>query len=220
MMRILNRIAVVACVAAAGALGTPAVRAQTTPPAPQEKQPVVTVEAKDADVRDVLTKLFKDADVKNFAIGNDVAGYITITLKNQPLEAALNLIARTASPRLTWSKTDGVYEVKRRAVRASGSDATVVLSEPQSAAESSGERRVDVIHLMYADARDIVAVLTGVRPEGMTGAFAYLPLNSVLTRYGRTSPAGGNNFASGTFGYGGIYGNSGGGTNPNGGQQP
>lgn len=190
-------------VAFAADFALPAVAQEHAAP-PTEKQkpaaPLVSVDARDADLRETLTALFKQAEVANYAIAPNVQGTVTLRLKDQPLDNALNVLARTASPRFSWSKTDGIYEVKRRATRRTS-------SEPEAASPTTEEEslglgdgtRVEVIRLMYADARDIAAVLGAIRPEGLRAAVAYDPLNRVVTQWGGSADSGFVNGAIGGF---------------------
>jgi type II secretory pathway component HofQ len=154
-------------------------------PAPESPAPGprVTIAAKEADVRAVLERLFADAKIENYSIANDVTGRVTLSLKDRSFEEALSLLARVARPPLAWRKIDGIYEVRvRPARRAEAADEDMPARE--QAVEIGGGRRVEVIKLMYADARDIVAVLSGLRPDHLTGAYAYVPLNRLITRWG------------------------------------
>lgn len=146
------------------------------PPAP----PRVTINARDADVRATLQDLFKQAKIANFALANDVRGTVTISLREKPFEEALTIVARIASPPLAWSKNDGFYQVK---LRASSAVTSLETQTPASVALGDGTR-VEVIRLMYADARDIVTALGAVKPSGLQAAIAYEPNNRVLSRWG------------------------------------
>lgn len=160
------------------------------PPAP----PLVSVDARDADVRQTLVDLFKRARVANYTIDSAVQGRITIVLKDKPFEEALTLVTRAAAPPLVWSKTDNFYQVRPRPIRRVAEAETVLPGIPDPAPVRVGPR-CEVIPLMYADARDIAAALGAVRPPDLTGAYAYVPNNNVLTRWG-----GANGFARGVIG--------------------
>ena len=186
-------IATVFALCAGGAAAPPAAYAQ------EKTEPVrVSVNAKDRPVREVVMDLFQQARIRNYTIANNVTGYITLSLKDKPFEEALTLLARTASPRLTWSKTDGFYEVRVRTTRRAAEAAEPAPAFDETAVEGADGTRVEVIHLMYADARDIVAVFEALRPPTLTGAFAYVPNNDVLTKWDPRAPAG--TFTSGVIG--------------------
>jgi len=154
------------------------------------------VSARDADVRSVLTDMFKQAKVANYTVANDVAGRVTLSLKDKPFEDALTLLCRAASPELSWSRTDDFYEVKLRRVRRVVAEESPLLPAPEAAvaAVSPGRERFERIPLMYTDPRTILAALNALRPEGMTAAVAYLPTNGLFVRYGGT-----NGFVSGVI---------------------
>ena len=80
----------------------------------QEKN--VSLDLKDAPVRTCLEMAFKQADINNFVIDNNVAGFVTMTITDQPFEVALKLIMRGASTPLTYTKENNVYIVKPRRI--------------------------------------------------------------------------------------------------------
>jgi hypothetical protein len=80
--------------------------------------PLFSVNVKDAPLRRVLEDLFTRAKV-DYAIDNNVGGFVTIRLSDRPLAEALTLVLRAASPQLAWSLADGVYTVRVRALRVS-----------------------------------------------------------------------------------------------------
>ena len=80
----------------------------------QEKN--VSLDLKDTPVRTCLEMAFKAADINNFVIDNNVAGFVTMTITDQPFEVALKLIMRGASTPLTYTKENNVYIVKPRRI--------------------------------------------------------------------------------------------------------
>jgi len=77
---------------------------------------LVSLELKDAPVRTTIELVFKQAGIKNYLIDNEVAGVITMTITEQPLESTLKLIMRAATLPLTYTKENNVYIVKVRKV--------------------------------------------------------------------------------------------------------
>ena len=165
------------------------------PPSPPPP-PVVTVSARDADVRAVLADMFKQAKIANYTVANNVAGYVTLSLKDKPFDDALTLLCKAASPELSWSKTDSFYEVKLRRVRRVAEDETA--PAPEVIAAYPAAVRYERIGMMYSDPRTILAALNALRPEEMTAAIAYLPTNALFVRYGGMTSSGG--FMSGVIG--------------------
>ena len=55
----------------------------------------VTLDVKDADVRDVLQSLKTQCGVKNMIIDKDVAGKATFYLRDVPCETAFRVVLRT-----------------------------------------------------------------------------------------------------------------------------
>ena len=176
------------------------------PPAP----PLVSVTARDAEVKAVITDLFQQAKISDYTISNDVAGRITISLKDKPFEDALTLIARVNVPPLSWNKTDGFYQIKiRRVSPRSAGEVPVAAMEPPPPVPDAGN--VEWVPLMFTDPRGIVQAIEALRPPGLIAAFAYMPTNGLLVRFGRT----GDPLVTGTIGggpgaAGGGAGNTGG----------
>ena len=74
----------------------------------------VTITAQDAPVRSTLEALFKQAGIKNYLLENEVAGFVTLSLTDQPMESALKLVLRANSIPLAYTKQDGVWIIKIR----------------------------------------------------------------------------------------------------------
>jgi len=76
----------------------------------------ITLDLKDAPIRATLELAFKQAGINNYVIDNEVAGFITMTITDQPFENTLKLIMRAASTPLTYVKENDVYIVKLRKI--------------------------------------------------------------------------------------------------------
>jgi type II secretory pathway component HofQ len=59
------------------------------------KPKTVTLDVKDADVRDVLQSLKTQCGVKNMIIDKDMAGKATFYLRDVPCETAFRVVLRT-----------------------------------------------------------------------------------------------------------------------------
>jgi len=80
--------------------------------AQQERNPnSITLDLKDAPIRTVIEMAFKQAGITNYVIDNNVAGFVTMTITDQPFENALKLIMRAATTPLTYIKENNVYIV-------------------------------------------------------------------------------------------------------------
>jgi len=91
--------------------------APTTAYAQQERNPnSITLDLKDAPIRTTLEMAFKQAGITNYVIDNNVAGFVTMTITEQPFENALKLIMRAATVPLTYIKENNVYIVKPRQI--------------------------------------------------------------------------------------------------------
>src|ERR1051325_6347813 len=85
------------------AVGFAPVVSRAQAPAGTQQLPPVTLDLRDAPVRQALEQLFKNAKVQ-YVIDPAVQGYISsLNIKDQPFRNALNLIVRTASPPLSYS---------------------------------------------------------------------------------------------------------------------
>ena len=62
--------------------------------APVEAQPRISLEVRDADVRETL-RLLTEAGGLNLVIGPDVQGTVTLRLRNVPVEDALQIVLKT-----------------------------------------------------------------------------------------------------------------------------
>jgi len=96
----------------------------------------ISVDLKDAPVRTTLEMMFKQAGIKNYVIDSSVAGFVTMTLKDQPFENSLKLVMRNSYPALTYTKENDVWIVKKRIVSETkpilAPDVTINLSKPNS----------------------------------------------------------------------------------------
>lgn len=123
----------------------------------EAKDPTVTVDVRDARLRDVLEMLFKQAKV-NYQILPGVDGFVTMKVANLSFEAALKLTLRSGSVPLVYNLENGVYIVKPRPVE----EVRTVTVAPPSYPETnlaSNTPRFEVIQLMYADPADFAQLL-------------------------------------------------------------
>jgi len=76
----------------------------------------ISIDVKDEPVRTTLEKMFVKAGIKNYVIENSVAGFVTMTLEDQPFENSLKLVMRAATVPLTYTKENDVWIVKSRRI--------------------------------------------------------------------------------------------------------
>jgi len=117
----------------------------------QKPIPPITLDLRDAQVKDALTQLFNTAGV-DFTLDPNVQGYIpALKITDQPFETALRLVLRNASPPLTFTRENGIYIVRPR--RAPDANATAgteppLLNDPNDTA--GGSKNVpEKIYLTY-----------------------------------------------------------------------
>ena len=130
--------------------------------AQQEKLGAVSFDLQDSPIRSTIEAAFKQAGINNYIIDNNVVGFVTLKITEQPFENALKLIMRVASVPLTYSKENNVWIVKPRAVNQSTADLFPAppanLNETNTRPRASYER----IHLTYLDPLDLSQVLGGI----------------------------------------------------------
>ena len=189
----------------------------------QEKN--VSLDLRDAPVRTCLEMAFKQADINNFVIDNNVAGFVTMTITDQPFEVALKLIMRGATSPLTYIKENNVYIVKPRSItpvpQTAGPDPI-----PQTATNNVSFERIP---LTYIDPYDLMSAFgnilfinqfqrsRGGMQNGMgaggnggfgsSGGFG----NGSMGGFGGAGMGNGNGMGGGAMGgFGGMMGSSGG----------
>jgi type II secretory pathway component GspD/PulD (secretin) len=178
-----------------GLVGVVAV-APTTAYAQQERNPnSITLDLKDAPIRTTLEMAFKQAGITNYVIDNNVAGFVTMTITDQPFENALKLIMRAATVPLTYIKENNVYIVKPRQISLNTSPATPDISQETTAANNVSFERIP---------------LTFIDPIDLMGAFGNILIIQQFMR-GGGGGMGGGMMGGGMGGMGGGMGGMGGG---------
>ena len=179
-----------------GLVGVVAV-APTTAYAQQERNPnSITLDLKDAPIRTTLEMAFKQAGITNYVIDNNVAGFVTMTITDQPFENALKLIMRAATVPLTYIKENNVYIVKPRQISQNTSPATPDISQEAPATNNVSFERIP---------------LTFIDPMDLMGAFGNILMIQQFMRGGGGMGMGG--MGGGMGGMGGGMGGFGGGRN-------
>ena len=117
----------------------------------------ISLDLKDAPIRSTLEMVFKQAGVKNYVIDNNVAGFVTCTLTDQPFENSLKIVMRAATYPLTYIKENDVYIVKIR---------TITENKPNPIPDISNEipksNAFEKIHLNHIDPYDLMSVLGNI----------------------------------------------------------
>jgi hypothetical protein len=131
--------------------------AQAQTPAGERALPPITLDLRDAPVRQALEQLFNNAKV-DFSIANEVQGFVTLKITDQPFENALRLILRSSSIPLTFVRESGVYIVKPRVTEAANSNDN--LPPPvDSNVNTLPTATYDQIQLTYIDSMDLAGAL-------------------------------------------------------------
>jgi hypothetical protein len=136
---------------------TMAVHAQAAGQVPEKALPPITLDLRDAPVRQALEQLFNNAKV-DFSIANEVQGFVTLKITDQPFENALRLILRSSSIPLTFVREGGVYIVKPRITETLDPNANVpppVTDQTNTPPAAS----YDQIQLTYIDPADLSSTL-------------------------------------------------------------
>ena len=143
----------------------------------------ISVDLKDAPVRTTIEMMFKQAGIKNYVIDNSVAGFVTMTLEDQPFENSLKLVMRAATIPLSYTKENGVWIVKQRistpTPQTSGPDLI-----PNNLKNNTSWERIP---------------LTFIDPVDLMSAFGNILLINQFSRYtGGMNGSGMGNFGGGT----------------------
>jgi hypothetical protein len=114
----------------------------------------ISLDLKDAPIRSTLEMAFKQAGIKNYVIDNEVAGFVTMTITEQPFENTLKLIMRAVTVPLTYVKENDIYIVKVRKItefkQSSAPDITIY--------ERTSNIVFERIPLTYIDPLDLMSV--------------------------------------------------------------
>ena len=153
---------------------------------------LISLDLKDAPVKATLEMAFKQAGIKNYVIDNEVSGFVTMTITEQPFENSLKLIMRATSIPLTYVKENDIYIVKVRKVTELKPTPLPELTSDTSINSVIFER----IPLNYIDPLDLVS------------AFGNILYIRQFTRYGGNS--GGFGMGGGMMGQNGGFGGMGG----------
>ena len=178
----------------------------------------ISVDLKDAPVRTTLEMMFKQAGIKNYVIDNSVAGFVTMTLEDQPFENSLKLVMRAATTPLSYTKENNVWIVKQRistpTPQTGGPDLI-----PNVKNNSSWERIpltfIDPVDLMSAFGNILLINQFSRYTGGMNGSgmgnFGGGNGNSSFGGNGGFGMGGGNGMGGGAMGgFGGMMGSQGG----------
>lgn len=152
----------------------------------------VTLDVKDAPIRDVLTELFREVKV-DYSIDPGVSGFVTLHLTDQPLDSALRLVLRASGEPLNYSHDGGIYIVKPRQI-ASIAPVAPAFASAGATQPDVREEHFAVINLVYIDPADL-AQLLGIR---------LVPFNVRGQGMGRLGQS-----STGILSGGGLYGNGG-----------
>jgi hypothetical protein len=117
--------------------------------------PNISIELNDSPIRTSLEMLFKQANIQNYVIDNNVAGFVSLRITDQPFELALKLVMRGASEPLTYIKENGVYIVKLRQITQAPSNPAPDFTLFQPTSNVIWER----IPLTFIDPIDLMSVL-------------------------------------------------------------
>ena len=151
----------------------------------------ITLELKDAPIRTSLEMLFKQAGVNNYVIDNNVAGFVSMNIKELPFDVALKLIMRSAAEPLTYTKENGVYIVEVRIISPAPANPVPDIT----AAPPIGNVIWERIPLTFIDPVDLMSVLGPI-----------LTINQFSRYTGGMGMMGG----MGNGGFGGGFGSAGG----------
>lgn len=113
----------------------------------------VTLDYNDAPIRTVLEQMFKQSEIKNYVISNDVEGVITLKLDNYSFESALKIVMRANKVPLLYKIENNILLIERRRE-------TILLDNPKPDISNKNETNTSwqVIKLTYIDPLDLQIV--------------------------------------------------------------
>ncbi len=162
--------------------------------AQQDRNPnSITLDLKDAPIRTVIEMAFKQAGITNYVIDNNVAGFVTMTITEQPFENALKLIMRAATTPLTYIKENNVYIVKPRQITQSNPTPAPDLTQEETTRNNVSFERIPLIF---------------IDPMDLMGAFGNI---TFIRQFNRGGGGGMGGMGGGMGGMGGGMGGMGGG---------
>src|SRR5436309_4742666 len=121
------------------------------PPAPTNGQRLISFDFKDADVVNLLRILAAESN-KNFVIGDDVKGKMSITLKNVPWDLALDTVLETRG--LRKLEKDGVLRIVSNEQLIKEREAAARVEEARMKAESDVRTKLAEAQLKEQEAID------------------------------------------------------------------
>jgi type II secretory pathway component GspD/PulD (secretin) len=148
--------------------GSPAIAQQ------ERALPPITLDLRDAPIRQALEQLFAAAKV-DFQIDNSVVGFVTLKITEQPFENALKLILRASPVPLTYARESGVFIVKPRPLALTDPSLAAAPPPPFEGTQKPNYQPLEQIQLTYIDPMDLANILgiqfiqTSVRQGGMGG---------------------------------------------------
>jgi hypothetical protein len=149
--------------------GSPAIAQQ------ERALPPITLDLRDAPIRQALEQLFAAAKV-DFQIDNSVVGFVTLKITDQPFENALKLILRASPIPLTYARESGVFIVKPRPLATTDPSLAAAPPPPlDPSLQKPNYQPLEQIQLTYIDPLDLAGILgvqfvqTGVRQNMMGG---------------------------------------------------
>jgi hypothetical protein len=126
-----------------------------------QDMPRITIDLKDAGIRGALEAMFKQAGINNYVIDNNVAGFVTLKITEQPFENAFKLIMRASSIPLTYTKENDVWIVKPRTITQNPQD--LGGTPPEDPTGVRPPAAFERINLTYLDPMDLQNILGGVQ---------------------------------------------------------
>ena len=158
--------------------------------------PNVTLDLKDAPIRGAIEAMFKQAGINNYVIDNNVSGFVTLKITEQPFENAFKLIMRASSVPLTYTKENEVWIVKPRTITQNPQD--LGGNTPEDPTPVRPPAAFERINLTYLDPMDLQNILGGVQTV------------SFFSRFGNMGGMGGGMMGGMGGGMGGMGGGMGG----------
>ena len=174
-----------------------------------EEQPTVSLEFKDADIRDVIETLGRETGL-NFVVDPRVRGPVTVTLRDVTVEQALKLILDAHG--YTYTVEDGVYLIKpkERQVAPPVPQVTPTLQTARPPAVRRPLRTREAPETEPQEAPEEKMRPALIQPRNQDAPVLAMLLGGMPLYYTMLNPYGGGGYGGFGGGYGG-YGGFGGG---------
>lgn len=114
------------------------------------KEKTISVEYVDAPVKTVLEQIFKTAKLQNYVMPNDLRGFVSLKLTEQPLENVLKVVLRSSVVPMSYRIENNVLIIEERKIVS-----IPPVKEPDIENKQERNDAFSIISLKYIDPLDL-----------------------------------------------------------------